>query len=163
MAELWDLYDVNRNPLGRTHVRGEKIRPGEYHIVVQICVLDAKGRLLMTRRHPDKIDGNLWEVTAGSPLAGEDSATGALRELREETGLTVEREQMKLFYSRVGDDYFFDCYIVRLDVPGEEVELTMQEGETTDYIWADYETQEQMEKDGLLVLIAREARTHMKR
>ncbi|MBQ2955107.1 MAG: NUDIX domain-containing protein [Clostridia bacterium] len=163
MAELWDLYDVNRNPLGRTHERGKPIRAGEYHIVVQICVQDAKGRLLMTRRHPDKVDGCKWEVTAGSALAGEDSATGALRELREETGLSVSGERMKPFFSRLGEDYFFDSYLVQLDEDGENVRLTMQEGETTDYIWADYETQEQMERDGLLVLIAREARTHMKR
>ena len=162
MAELWDLYDIDRNPLGRTHERGLPIRQGEYHIVVQVCVLDVYGRLLMTQRHPDKIDGSMWEVTAGSALAGEDSVTGAMRELREETGLAVEKEQLKPFFTRTGHDYFFDSYIVRLDAPGEEISLTMQEGETVDFIWADYETQERMEKDGLLVLITKEARTYLK-
>ena len=162
MAELWDMYDVERKPLGHTHVRGTPIKPGEYHIVVQICVLDAKGRLLMTKRHPDKVLGNFWEVTAGSALAGEDSLTGAVRELYEETGLCVEREQMKMLYAYTGEDYFFDCYIVRLNAEGSEMKLTMQEGETVDFIWADEETQERMEKDGLIVPIAMEARTYLK-
>lgn len=162
MAERWDLYDADRNLLGRTHERGWPIKPGEYHIVVQICVLDAKGRLLLTKRHPDKIDGNMWEVTAGSALAGEDSVAGALRELREETGLNVKREQIHPFFARMGEDYFFDSYLVRLDADGEDVELTMQDGETIDYIWADRETQERMEMDNQLVLIAKEARTHFK-
>lgn len=162
MTELFDMYDVNRRPLGHTHPRGVPIQKGEYHIVVQICVLDSLGRLLMTKRHPQKIDGNLWEVTAGSALAGEDSVTGAMRELYEETGLSVEKEQMKLLYTRTGHDFFLDSYIVRLDRDGESVELTMQEGETVDFVWADREMQEQMERDGKLVLIAREARTYLK-
>lgn len=162
MTELFDMYDVNRRPLGHTHPRGVPIQRGEYHIVVQICVLDSLGRLLMTKRHPQKIDGNLWEVTAGSALAGEDSVTGAMRELYEETGLSVEKEQMKLLYTRTGHDFFLDSYIVRLDRDGESVELTMQEGETVDFVWADREMQEQMERDGKLVLIAREARTYLK-
>ena len=98
MEELWDLYDIRRRPLGRTHRRGDPIKQGEYHIVVQVCVLDARGRLLMTKRHPQKVLGGMWEVTAGSALAGENSMTGALRELREETGLSVKKEQLKPLY-----------------------------------------------------------------
>jgi 8-oxo-dGTP pyrophosphatase MutT (NUDIX family) len=162
MIELFDMYDVHRNLLGHTHPRGVPIKQGEYHIVVQVCVLDAKGRLLMTKRHPDKIDGGLWEVTAGSALAGEDSVTGAMRELREETGISVKREQMKLLYTRTGHDFFLDSYIVHLDQDGADVSVMLQEGETVDFIWADWETQAQMEKEGRLVLIAREARTYLK-
>jgi len=162
VTELFDMYDVNRNPLGHTHPRGVPIRQGEYHIVVQVCVLDSLGRLLMTRRHPQKIDGGLWEVTAGSALAGEDSVAGAMRELREETGLTVEKQQMKLLYTRTGHDFFLDSYIVQLDRKGEDVEVALQEGETVEFIWADRAMQEQMERDGKLVLIAREARTYLK-
>jgi 8-oxo-dGTP pyrophosphatase MutT (NUDIX family) len=162
MIELFDMYDVHRNPLGHTHPRGVPIKQGEYHIVVQVCVLDAKGRLLMTKRHPDKIDGGMWEVTAGSALAGEDSVTGAMRELREETGISVEREQMKLLYTRTGHDFFLDSYIVHLDQDGEDISVMLQEGETVGFIWADGETQAQMEKEGRLVLIAREARTYLK-
>ena len=162
MIELFDMYDVHRNPLGHTHPRGVPIQQGEYHIVVQVCVLDAKGRLLMTKRHSQKIDGGMWEVTAGSALAGEDSATGAMRELREETGLIVEKDQLRLLYTRTGHDFFLDSYIVRLDADGEDVSVILQEGETVDFIWADWDTQERMETEGRLVLIAREARTYLK-
>lgn len=161
MVELFDMYDVNRKPLGHTHPRGVPIRKGEYHIVVQVCVLDARGRLLMTQRHPDKIDGNMWEVTAGSALAGEDSQTGALRELREETGLIVDRVQLKPLYTRTGHDFFLDSYIVRLSQVGEEVCLTMQEGETVDFVWADQALQDRLESEGKLVVIAKEARRYL--
>lgn len=162
MPELFDMYDVNRSPLGHTHPRGVPIRQGEYHIVVQVCVLDDQGRLLMTRRHPDKIDGGMWEVTAGSALAGEDSVSGALRELREETGLIIEPEKMEPLYTRTGHDFFLDSYLVRLNESGEKVNITLQDGETVDFIWADDSEQERIEKEGKLVFIAREARKYLK-
>ena len=30
--ELWDLFDSERKPLGRTHVRGEAFGEGEYYV-----------------------------------------------------------------------------------------------------------------------------------
>ena len=30
--ELWDLYDKDRKPLNRTHVRGEAFAEGEYYV-----------------------------------------------------------------------------------------------------------------------------------
>lgn len=161
MQEHFDMYDANRNPLGHTHPRGVPIKKGEYHIVVQVCVIDARGRLLLTKRHPDKPLPNLWEASAGSVLAGEDVLTGALRELREETGLQAEREMLIPLFTRMRDDNFLDSFVVRLDVDGDSIALTMQEGETVDYVWADAETQCRMEKDGLLVPIAVEARKHL--
>ena len=32
--ELWDLYDENRIPLGRTHPRGGPVPEGTYHLAV---------------------------------------------------------------------------------------------------------------------------------
>ena len=54
MSELWDLYDKYKNPLGKTHVRGEKIKSGEYHIVVDVLSVNHKGQILIAKRHPDK-------------------------------------------------------------------------------------------------------------
>ncbi len=161
MVELFDMYDVNRYPLGHTHPRGVPIHEGEYHIVVQIVVLDSRNRLLLTRRHPEKILGGMWEVTAGSALAGEDSVSGAMRELREETGLEVTADMLQPFFTRTGDHYFLDCYIVRLNRDGYSLNLTMQEGETTEYVWADAEKQQEMEDAGWLVPITVEAREHL--
>ena len=40
MQELWDLYDIKRNPLGLTHVRGTRMRRGTYHIAVGIWTVN---------------------------------------------------------------------------------------------------------------------------
>ena len=36
--ELWDVYDADRRLTGRTMVRGERFQPGDYHLVVHICI-----------------------------------------------------------------------------------------------------------------------------
>ena len=78
--EKWDLLDGDGRPLGQTLVRGDKLRPGQYHLVVHIWVEDSKGRLLIQKRAPHlKLMPDTWAVTGGSALAGEDSLTAAAR------------------------------------------------------------------------------------
>ena len=36
--EYWDLYDADRKPLGRTHLRGDKFADGEYYICCEIWI-----------------------------------------------------------------------------------------------------------------------------
>ena len=87
MQELWDLYDIKRNPLGLTHVRGTRMRRGTYHIAVGIWTVNDRNEILITLRSPEKHDWpDLWENTAGSLLAGETSRQGAVRELFEDKG-----------------------------------------------------------------------------
>ena len=111
MAELWDLRDEFEQPTGKQITRGEPIPPGYWHIVVTIWTVTADGRLLLTRRHPEKHWALLWESTAGSVQAGESSREGALRELREETGLRAEEERFRLLSSERTDRLFLDSYL----------------------------------------------------
>ncbi len=52
-------------------------------------VHDAAGRLLVVQRAHDP-DRGCWSVPGGRVEAGEDDATAVTREVREETGLTIE-------------------------------------------------------------------------
>ena len=61
--ELWDLYDENRNLLGKTHVRGVPLQEGEYHLVTDIWMVRPDGKLLITKRHPKKI----WAICGNVP------------------------------------------------------------------------------------------------
>lgn len=136
MMELWDLYDAQRRPLGRTHVRGTPLKKGEYHLVVFAWVFNGRGQVLMTKRAPEKRSyPNLWEHTGGAAIAGETSLQAILRELREETGICARAEEMTLVdsYQRAGD--FCDLYFLQKDVPLSA--LTMQKGETCDAKWVD--------------------------
>ena len=93
--EIWDILDKNGNPKGYTHLRGEPVADGDYHLVVDVFVTTPDKKLLLMRRHPDKPFGDSWEITGGSAVAGEESLTAAQRELAEETGLNLPKENFE--------------------------------------------------------------------
>ena len=148
-GELWDVYDENRNPTGRLHRRGDYLAPGEYHLVVDVWVRDDSGRFLLTKRSPNKGFPNLWECAGGSALAGDDSLTAALREVREETGLTLLPENGTLVISRRGRNYFRDVWLFRQDFRLADVQL--QEGETCDKMTASVPDILRLRDEGILV------------
>ena len=90
--ELWDAYDVRGNSLEHTLIRGEEVPAGEYHLLADILVRHTDGSFLLTQRDPQKpAFPGCWELSAGgSVLAGETALSGAMRELREETGIQAD-------------------------------------------------------------------------
>ena len=127
MKEMWDLYDSKRMLLQQTHERGTPIPKGKYHLVVEIWTVNKKGELLLTKRHPDKPFGKLWECTGGSVIAGENSLIGAKRELQEETGITIEVKDLKQIHYALIEDRFVDTYIVSKDIGLPDLRLQVEE------------------------------------
>ena len=70
----------------------------------------------------------MWECTGGSALAGDDSLTAALREVREETGLRLDPMRGRCVASHKVTGRFEDVWLFERDVALDE--LTLQEGET---------------------------------
>ena len=100
--ELWDLYTANREPTGRTHIRGEEIPDGFYHLVVHVWIKNSKGEYLISQRAANRPAFPLmWETVGGSVLAGEDSLTAAIREVKEEVGLDVLPESGRLLFTKL--------------------------------------------------------------
>lgn len=147
--ELWDVYDENRNVTGRLHRRGDPLAPGDYHLVVDAWMLNSRGEFLLTKRSPNKGFPNMWETTGGSALAGDDSLAAVLREVREETGLTLDGRKGQLVSSTRYSDYFRDVWLFRQDFDLDDVVL--QPGETSDKMYADKKTILKMWKAGEFV------------
>ena len=147
--EIWDLYDENRQPLNKTHVRGDSMVPGEYHTVVAVWTVNSKGEILLTLRHPHKQKHpNMWENTCGSVLAGEGSKAGTVRELKEETGITVTESDLIMMGTRKESSSFVDTYLIHKDAKIED--LTMQEEETVKAQWVTLEQLDRMIGEGYL-------------
>ena len=100
--ELWDLYDKNRTPIGKTHIRGAKIPEGFYHLVVHVWIKNSKGEYLISQRSASRpIFPLMWECVGGSVLAGEDSLTGAIREVKEEVGIDLTGRAGQMLTTKV--------------------------------------------------------------
>ncbi len=147
--ELWDLYDSNRQPLNRTHVRGEAFAEGEYYVCAEVWMRNSRGEFLITKRHPDKKSGNLWEFTGGGTLAGESTEQSAVREMQEEIGIRANDSELHLFATYQHKNYFLDMFLLNRDV--DISEIVLQPGETVDAKWASEETILQMIENGEFV------------
>lgn len=135
--ELNDVYDRDRNLLGRVHRRGEPWGDGEYGLVVCVWVYDGAGKLLLTRRAPEKSFGGTWENSGGAAKAGETSLQAIVRELREETGICKAEEDFEYLNTTYDTHLFFDHYCVQAKVPLEDIVL--QPGETDAVKWVTFD------------------------
>ena len=147
--ELWDVYDENRVATGKTHVRGVPLNQGEYHLVADVWLGNEDQEILLTRRHPDKPYGLMWECTGGSVLMGETSVEGALRELSEEAGVRAEKEQLLLIHTIRLKERFVDTYITRQNVIIKDI--IIQKEEVVDAKFVTFEQLLEMWKQGIVV------------
>ena len=139
--ELWDAYDSNFKIIpGVTLVRGEEatFADGVYHLVCEIILKHADGTYLIMQRDPRKTYGSMWEASAGgSALQGEGPMEGAVRELREETGITADRI---IEVGRVVNPPTHSVYAEYFaETSCDKDSVVLQEGETVAYRWIDRE------------------------
>ncbi|WP_320129789.1 NUDIX domain-containing protein [uncultured Sphaerochaeta sp.] len=135
--EYWDLYDMQRQPLGQVHQRSAALPEGTYHIVISVWTVNTKGEILLTLRSPYKdIYPNCWENTTGSVVAGESSKEGALRELREETGIQATEDELYFVDTLIKSNSLVDRYLVKKDVKISD--LVLQKEETVAARWVPF-------------------------
>ena len=71
---------------------GEKDRP---LVIVAACALvDAEGRILLTRRPPGKPLAGFWEFPGGKLETGEQPEAALVRELHEELGIEISAKSL---------------------------------------------------------------------
>lgn len=137
MTEWNDIYDAQRRPTGRLHRRGTAWGRGEYGLIVCVWVYDGAGKVLMTKRAPEKTFALTWENSGGAAKAGETSRQAISRELFEETGIRAEESEFELLESSQDSTAFYDFYCIRRQTPLEEIVLLP--GETVDAKWVTLE------------------------
>ena len=134
--EFWDLYTRDRRLTGETHIRGEKLPPERYHLVVHVWIRNSKGEWLISQRAASRPTFPLkWECVGGSVTADEDSLTGAIREAKEEVGVDLDPQQGKLVSSTVRE-HFQDIKDVWMFLYDGEIDLrNATTDEVADMYW----------------------------
>ena len=154
--ELWDIYDKDKKPTGRTMKRNDWcLKEGEYHLSV-LGVIQRQGKYLITKRAADKAWApGWWEVSGGAAIAGETSEEAVKREILEETGLDVTNAEGGFLFSYhrenpgEGDNYFVDVYKYHMDFTEEDIKL--QTEETNAFQIADAAQLSEYDKQGIFL------------
>lgn len=155
--ELWDIYDKDKKPTGRTMKRNDWcLKEGEYHLSVLGVIQRPDVKYLITKRAADKAWApGWWEVSGGAAIAGETSEDAVKREILEETGLDVTNAEGGFLFSYhrenpgEGDNYFVDVYKYHMDFTEEDIKL--QTEETNAFQIADAAQLSEYDKQGIFL------------
>ncbi|QWB99370.1 NUDIX domain-containing protein [Mycoplasmatota bacterium] len=133
--EFFDLYDASGKKINKLMKRGSSNLPGEYHKVVHIWILSSKGEYLIQQRNKstDKYPYQ-WAPTAGAVKAGETPLKAAIRETKEEIGLSLKDEELRhldsIYIDHEKANFIIEMYLVYKDVDIKD--LVIQEKEVKD-------------------------------
>ena len=149
--EIVDIYDENKNKTGKTKVRHKDVlEKGEYIIGVQAIIINSKKQILISQRSSLKEKLPLkWECNGGALLLGENIIDGLIREIYEELGIKLLREEA-IFLKTVKKDYEFkEIYLFKKDIKKEDIKFT--DGEAIDAKWVDINKYTKMFNNGEIV------------
>lgn len=135
--ELIDICDEHARITGEQKMKSEAHRDGLWHRAAHIWIYNAKRDILLQLRSKNKsLYPNLWDLSvAGHVSANEKPITSAVREVREEIGLTIDEKDLQFYNVKkvsieIGDiknNEFYYVYFYRFD--GNIKKLKLQESE----------------------------------
>lgn len=151
MAEIIDLYTVDRVPTGKTAKRGDPLEEGTYRMVVHVCIFNSKGEMLIQKRADDIVRWpSYWDISVGGGArAGDTSRQAAERETAEEIGLSIDFSDRRPVITVNFSDGFDDFYTIEKDISLED--LNLQTEEVTDAKWATQKEIEDMIDEGSFI------------
>ncbi|SFS69144.1 NUDIX hydrolase [Lutibacter maritimus] len=97
MDEYIDILNDNGEISGKTCLKSEAHKKGLFHQSVHIWIVDYEKNVLIQKRAASKdVFPNLWDVSvAGHISAGEQPEISAIREIEEEIGLSVSKDELQ--------------------------------------------------------------------
>lgn len=137
MAEIWDAYNEEGELLGIDLIRGQHIPKGHYHLIVSILVQHVDGDYLLMQRDFSKSWSGFYEATAGGAvLKGETPEEGAIREVKEETGLMIKKLTLLNKEIRHPRQIILYHYVATTD--DDKLAVRLQPGETMGHKWVNH-------------------------
>ena len=95
--------------------------------VVTICIKNQQNKLLIQKRSQSK--GGKYVITSWHTLVGEEAKQGAIREIKEEISLNVEKQELKLIYKIEIDKVIYNLYYVQKEIDVSKLSLQKEEVE----------------------------------
>ncbi|MCI8575335.1 MAG: NUDIX domain-containing protein [Bacilli bacterium] len=134
MEEYIDVLDQFGNPTGISKTRSEIHKNGDYHRVVHTWIYNEVGEILLQKRsYKQENHPGCWDISsAGHVHALEKSYEAAVREIKEELGLAVNKEDLKFIMAikrnrNVLNQELADIYVLEKNVDCKKLEFIDKE------------------------------------
>ena len=122
-------------------------KKGLWHKAVAVFIINSKNQVLLQKRSKNKkMWPDMWDISAGGHvLAGEFGFQAIIREIKEELGLSVKKEEIIFIgcstsINKKGDilnKHFNEYYVVTKDI--DEKKLKLQKEEVSEVKWINKE------------------------
>jgi 8-oxo-dGTP pyrophosphatase MutT (NUDIX family) len=137
MPELLDVLDEKGNRTGKIITRGQMLKEGEYVAMVLVFLCNQKREYLIQKRSMKKSHlPGIWDVTAGVVISREESHDAAIREVQEEIGITLSRDNIHFQQRLIRAKAFVDLYFALADFKLSECRLQEEEVDEVRFVTA---------------------------
>ena len=99
--------------------------------IVTIFIKNKKNQVLIQKR--SQLKGGKYGITSGHTFAREGAKHGSLREIKEDMGLTIKEQELKLIYKTEINKIIYNLYYIQKEI--ELSELTLQKEEVENVYW----------------------------
>ena len=134
--EVFDVLDKNRKSLGYTKERGAVLEKDEYNMGCEIYFI-FDNKILITQRSMMKSHPLQWEVCGGCSKSGQDSLDTILTEVKEEIGINLISDDIKLIATKMYKKMFVDIYLSHKKINLSDVVLQKEEVSDIKYVTLD--------------------------
>ncbi|MFV9550728.1 NUDIX hydrolase [Algibacter sp. PT7-4] len=148
MDEYIDIVDKYGKPTGKSELKSVIHQKGYYHNTAHIWLFTTNGEVLLSQRSASKsICPLMWDVSvAGHIDAGETIEKAAIRETKEEIGLTITEKELKKigvfecfksYNNTIFDNEFHHTFIAELKTPISKLKIQKEEVEAIKLVTLD--------------------------
>lgn len=137
MKEYFDVLTESGDYTDRIESREECHSKGLWHKAVASYIINSKNQVLLQKRSANKrLWPNLWDMSAGGHvLAGEFGFQSIIREIKEELGIDIKKEDITFLgcatsvniKNDIFNRHFNEYYIINKDIDIKDLKLQAEE------------------------------------
>ena len=150
--EYWEVLDGEGKPTGEIMKKYDKevFDRGFYHLGSDVWIINSNNKILIQKRSPlKKLEPNVWPMTGGSVIVGENSLKTIVREAKEELDIDIDINKLKLITKFRTGNVWIDTYVLKCDYDISKMRFCKEE--VQDAKWATWEEIDELVKKGQFI------------